>query len=150
MTDITPSSTPIRAKAKESKSFPYQRLAQIVRFGIVGAVATAVHLGVVIILVETTVVPEPLVANVIAFCCAVLVSYFGHNYWTFQHRHHNAQKFARFVLITLSALGLNQMILYVATRQLGLDYRVGLLLVILLVPIFTYILARLWVFRARS
>ena len=150
MTNSTPTSQTIKPPTAVTRLFSYGRLAQLFRFGIVGAIATAVHISVVVSLVESTVISDPLVANIVAFCCAVLVSYFGHNYWTFQHRQHSTKQFARFVLITLSALGLNQIILYVATRLIGLDYKIGLIFVILLVPIFTYFLARLWVFRTVS
>ncbi|WP_200332537.1 GtrA family protein [Thiocystis violacea] len=120
---------------------------RLARFGLVGIVATLVHLGVVVSLVESGVLPEPLVANLFAFSCAVFVSYYGHNYWTFRQRRGSVPQFLRFLVITVMALGLNQLILYVVTRPLGLDYRIGLLLVLCLVPLFTYALSHFWVFR---
>lgn len=128
----------------------FSKVARLVRFGIVGVTATLVHFGVVVLLVETRLLSEPLFANLIAFSCAVWVSYHGHNQWTFQHRRRSSRQFLRFLIVTLAALGLNQAILYLATRPLGWDYRIGMLLVILLVPLFTYLLARSWVFRTKT
>jgi putative flippase GtrA len=53
-----------------------QTLRQISRFGFVGIVATAVHVGVGLGLHEGADM-RPLWANLIAFCCALGVSFFG-------------------------------------------------------------------------
>jgi putative flippase GtrA len=122
--------------------------ARVLRFGIVGVAATAVHVGTVVVLVESGLQPNPLLANLIAFSLAVFVSYFGHNLWTFRARERNLPQFLRFLVTTVVALGLNQLILYIVVRLLHWDYRIGLLLVTVLVPLFVYTLARLWVFRS--
>lgn len=123
-------------------------LARIIRFGIVGVLATAVHVGTVMLLVENRWLPDPLMANVVAFSCAVLVSFFGHSRWTFGQRRQDLPQFLRFLATTLLALGLNQLIMGVSTRMLGLDYRLAMALIVVLVPLFTYALARSWVFTA--
>ena len=122
---------------------------QILRFAAVGATATAVHVGAVLLLVEAA-GAAPLAANALGFLAAVLVSYLGNRSWTFGARTEHLQGGVRFAAVALLGLGLNQSILYAGVRLLGWDYRLALLAVVLLVPGLSFVLVRAWAFGRTS
>lgn len=123
---------------------------QLFRFGIVGVLATVTHVTIVTILVEVFAVPV-LTSNFFAFCTAVFVSYFGNLKWVFGKEADHRSFFPRFVFAAVTGLGLNQGIMYLLVERLGWDYRLGLAVVIFVVPFLTFLMNRFWVFRtARS
>ena len=54
----------------------------------------------------------------------------------------------RFVALALCGLAVNQAIVFAAVTMAGWNYRVALAIVLLVVPILTYLGNRQWVFRA--
>ena len=118
---------------------------QGLRFVVVGAAATAVHVAVAVALVEAVAL-SPFWANVPAFLIAFLVSYFGNLCWTFQVKGQHRKRMPRFLSITLLAFGLNQLIVHVVVDRLGLDYRLALALVVLTVPPLVFLAGRAFAF----
>ena len=59
---------------------------RLMRFGIIGLAAAAIHYWTVVVLVELAGV-APLHANVGGFAVAFWCSYFGHRHWTFADQH---------------------------------------------------------------
>jgi len=121
-------------------------LYQIMRFGIVGGTAAIVHFSMVVWLVQEFSY-APLVANVAGFLLAFQVSYFGHRLWTFSetsvlHR----EAYPRLVAVQVMNFSLNEMLYYVFL-SLHLPYQLALLIVIAIMPIFTYLTSRWWVFQ---
>jgi putative flippase GtrA len=117
---------------------------QLFRFGVVGMAAMAVHLAVV-----SATVPfglNPLIANVLAFFVAFQISYHGHRRWTFHSKNERSASYLRLLLVSLASFTLNET-LYSAVLQTGLDYRLGLLGVLIVVSGITFVLSRFWVFR---
>jgi len=121
-------------------------LAQIFRFGVVGVAASCVHFSLVYLLVERYAF-LPLVANVFGYFCGFQVSYWGHKSWTFKGNrtaHHVAlPKLAVVQSINFIA---NQSLFYIFL-SLHLPYLVALFLVLAILPVFTFITSKLWVFR---
>jgi putative flippase GtrA len=122
---------------------------QFGRFAVVGLVATLVHVAVVVVLVEAA-GSAPLLANAIAFALALAVSYAGNHQWTFRARGNHRRHFPRFATTAGLGLLLNQTIMYVMIEGLGQDYRVALALVVLVVPLLSFLLNRLWSFSAED
>ena len=118
---------------------------QIVRFGLVGIVATATHAGVAIALVEAASLPF-LWANALAYGCAVGVSYAGHRGWTFSAKGAHRVQLPRFIAVSLGGLGLAQAIGWGVHDALGLPYGVALACVVVGVPTATFTAHRFWVF----
>lgn len=121
-------------------------LAQITRFGAVGAAATATHYAVAL---AVHLVLSPYLANAAGYACALGVSYLGHQRVTFrldrdaiQHR----RQFPRFVVASLGALAVSQGALG-ALRALAIPAQVALIAAVVTVPPVTYGLSRAWVFR---
>lgn len=126
-------------------------LLRVLRFGIVGLTAAAVHYWVVIGLVELAHI-APLHANVGGFVVAFWVSYFGHRHWTFSdavasHADGAHPSFIRFLAVALLGFCMNQLLFYLLLRYVGLPYYVALALVVFTVAVMTYVLSKLWAFR---
>ncbi|MNR78025.1 GtrA-like protein [compost metagenome] len=126
-------------------------LLRVLRFGIVGLTAAAVHYWVVIALVELLHI-APLQANVGGFIVAFWVSYFGHRYWTFSdavasHAKGTQQSFMRFLAVALLGFCMNELLFYLLLRYAALPYYVALAIVVFTVAVMTYVLSRMWAFR---
>jgi putative flippase GtrA len=121
--------------------------AQLIRFGTVGVLAASVHYAVVILLVQNNVF-LPLTANIIAFCLAFQVSYWGHQLWTFRDSN-NTYSIAMSKLLFVQILNLmaNELLFYILL-SFHFAYQWALLPGICLLPIFTYVVSKLWIFRS--
>ena len=121
-----------------------QTLRQISRFGLVGIVATAVHVGVGLGLHESAGL-RPLWANLIAFGCALGVSFIGQTRLTFPDSTADGGAFFRFAVVAVSGLGLNQTIVWVVTSVFASPYWLALAIIIFTVPGIPFLLLK---FRA--
>jgi putative flippase GtrA len=123
-------------------------LKQIMRFGIVGGSAAFVNFSIVVMLVESGLLKQPLYANMVAFVFAFQVSYFGHRYWTFSDtvtEHHVAM--ARLLLVSSANFFANEGLFYFFLNTFHMPYMLALLLVLAILPIVTFTFSKLWVFR---
>lgn len=123
---------------------------QLAAFLVIGTAAAATHWGTVLLMVEAGGL-APLRANVTGFCLAFLVSYGGHRRWTFAstalpHR----VALPRFLAVALSGLVLNQALFALLLVRTSLSYPLALLLVLLVVAVLTFLLARHWALVTRS
>jgi len=119
---------------------------ELYRFGVVGFLAALVHVSLVIALVQALVV-SPLIANVLAFGVAFQVSYWGHRHWTFpqtQTLHRDA--FLKLMIVQIINFAANETLFYIFL-MLHLPYPLALILVLSILPVFTFISSKLWVFR---
>lgn len=119
---------------------------QLFRFGIVGLTAAAIHFGIVVWIVQTWAI-APLIANVFAFGISFQVSYWGHRRWTFEgtttlHR----EAFPKLVFIQALNFAANESLFYIFL-MFDLPYPIALAIVLTILPIFTFVSSKLWVFR---
>ena len=117
--------------------FWLRRQPQSLQFVAVGGAAAATHLLVVAALVQGFAMP-PLVANVLAFLVAFVVSYGGHAMLTFagqQAPHRSA--LPRYFLVACGSFALN---------ELHWHYWWSLVGVLLLVAVITFVAAKFWAF----
>ena len=122
-------------------------LLRLLRFGAVGLLAAAVHYWVVIGLVELLQI-APLKANFGGFAVAFWFSYLGHRHWTFADHGAGSGSFVRFLITALLGFFLNQFLFYLLLQHVRLPYYISLAIVVVVVAIMTYVLSRLWAFRA--
>ena len=122
-----------------------QTLGEMFRFGVIGVVATAVHVGMVVFLVE---VPRltPVWANVFAFLTALPVSYFGNFHWTFAAEGQHGRRVPRFVFTQTLGFASSQTIMFVVVEVMRLYYGIALAAVVMTVPLMSFLLSRMWVF----
>lgn len=119
---------------------------QVCRFGIVGLTAAAIQFCVVIFLVEKFSL-EPLLANIFGFILAFQMSYWGHRLWTFNdtitlHR----EALPKLLFVQILNFSANESLFYIFLT-LHLPYPIALLCVLTILPIFTFVSSKFWVFR---
>lgn len=120
--------------------------AELVRFGLVGCLATAIHL-VVFFAAHRGLAWHPTLATTIAFACAVGVSYGLNRSWTFRATGSHTRHFPRFVTIALCGAGLNATIMHVGVEVLGWSPSLCLLIIVVVLPGLSFCLQRQWGFR---
>jgi putative flippase GtrA len=122
---------------------------QLARFGIVGFSASFINFVIVIFLVELFQM-HPLLANLVAFFTAFLVSYAGHRYWTFAHKNHRFIKcMPKFFTVALLSLTVNEGLYYFMLRHKVFSYETALLIVIGVVACLSFTLSKFWAFKVK-
>jgi putative flippase GtrA len=116
-------------------------------FAMVGAAATAVHVGTALTAKQFGGL-SPLEANLAGYCAAVGVSYLGNAWLTFRRPTRNLAQFGRFLAVSLAALALNQALVYLLVERAGWPFWLALGPVVVMVPVLSFILSRLWAFRS--
>jgi len=123
---------------------------QIARFALVGVVATCAHYLFAIIAVQNINVYG---ANLAGYLAAVAISYFGHQRYSFQlsarEVSHRSQ-FPRFIFASLGGLALSYLVLAIMEDGVGAPHWLSLAAAVCLVPIYTFMINKLVVFRASS
>lgn len=118
-------------------------------FVVVGCVAAAVHLGVVVMLVDGM-GQRPLVANFVGWLVAFCFSFSGH--WLLTFRALNAPIWRaawRFFGVSLAAFTANELAYAALLHWTGLRYDLVLAIVLVAVAVMTYLLSLRWAFLGR-
>lgn len=100
---------------------------EVIKFGVVGALAFVVDIGLANILWHTVLSEKVTTAKLISGAVATLVAWIGNRQWTFRHRrsrpaHHEV---ALFFGVNLVALGIAAVALYVSHYGLGYESRLA-------------------------
>jgi putative flippase GtrA len=119
---------------------------QLSRFGFIGILATAMHVSVGLGLHEGAGM-LPFWANLIAFLCALAVSFVGQTRLTFPDSPADGSAFVRFFAVVVSGLGLNQMIVWVVTSVFASPYWLALAIIVCTVPGITFLLLKFWALK---
>jgi len=120
---------------------------QIIRFAIIGIMASAWHFMMVYLLVSQL-QQHPLIANIFAFFSAFLISYFGHSLWTFKEKKHNHNHvIKKFFLVAVFGFILNEGGYFLLLSFTSFSYLLSLLIVLLVVPLITFIMSKYWAFQ---
>jgi len=124
-------------------------LQRLLKFGLTGGLATVTHVLLVWIGVEYLGWSATL-ATLPAFLIALLLSYALNHRWTFQAQGRHDHYFPRFATIAVGGLILNGLIMYSLTERLHLPYPWALLVIVLVIPLFSFILNHYWTFNPQS
>lgn len=117
---------------------------QFFKFGIIGVCNTFVHAFIVILLVENTVCNQ-VIANIAAFFCANIASFFLNCKFTFEVMP-SFKFYIKFFLASILSLILT--VVFSSISQIfNFHYLVGLVFVIFIVPIFTFAIQKKWTFK---
>lgn len=127
-----------------------QLLAQGLRFGIVGLLATGVHVLVFVGCIELLHM-APLWANFPAFLVALLSGFVGHFTWTFRMHERGLQDnwkaaLLKFLTVSVFGLGLNTLVVFLVVNLSGLPYPYAVLLMVTVVPATMFVLQKYWTF----
>ena len=116
---------------------------QLPWFVIFGIAASATHVAVALSAARWLGM-APLTANTLAFLVALGVSYLGNAIVTFRVEPWRLNAFIRFAVMSVIAFALNQAIVYGLTVRLGWPFWASLMVVVAVIPPFTFVLAKLW------
>lgn len=130
-------------RLKQRAEHLHPLLGQLLRFGLVGGLATLVHLGVAWLVLYYWPLAYPFLVNLIAFLVAFQVSFWGHARFTFRQK----GSAWRFMGVTLGGFALNNSLLWLFL-MLGVESPfIAICLAVFFVPLFVFIASRLWVFK---
>jgi putative flippase GtrA len=119
---------------------------QLFQFGLVGLSGYFVNLAVFAVLVGPFDLHH-IPAAVLAFCVAVTNNFWWNRHWTFDARHgHAGFQAARFLMVSVLALGVNLIALELLIRG-GMDDLPAQALAILIAMPFNFIGNKLWTFE---
>lgn len=125
-------------------SLPFPRF---LRFLIIGGLAFTVHFLFVKQCVGFWNI-HPLLANVLAFCLAFQVSYWGHYKWTFEASHlPYKETLFRFLVVACTGFLLNETLYAMLLQMTALSYDISLVLVLIITAVLTFVFSKFWAFR---
>ncbi|ASP37497.1 polysaccharide biosynthesis protein GtrA [Bacterioplanes sanyensis] len=117
-------------------------LMQLLRFGLVGGLATVVHLAMAWWAIQQWPELSPFWVNLIAFVVAFQVSFWGHSRFTFRQQGH----WLKFLSVTVTGFAINNSFLWVFLTLGVEDSFLAICLSVALVPLFVFVASKLWVF----
>jgi putative flippase GtrA len=121
---------------------------QLIRFGLIGVLASVIHYIFAIGLVHAG--SAPLRANFLAFIIAFQVSFFGHFKWSFKSANPElGSSMKRFSLVAILGFTMNECSLWALLRWSDLSVQVSLAAVLITVAGLTFLLSRIWAFESK-
>lgn len=116
---------------------------QILKFGVVGVIATVIDFGVMIFLTEVFGV-NPVASATASFIVSLIFNYVASMRYVFRHREgmSRQREFAIFVVLSVIGLGINDLLMWLGTSHAALDYR--------LVKVFATAIVMIWNFVTRK
>ena len=116
---------------------------QLLKFGIVGVVATVIDFGVMIALREGAGL-TPVIASTISFCVSLVFNYVASMRYVFSHREGMSRRreFAIFIVLSVLGLIINDVLMWAGTEVVSVDYRI--------VKIFATAVVMVWNFVTRK
>lgn len=117
---------------------------QIIKFGIVGIIATFVDVGVLVALKELLYV-DVLVSSAISFCVSVAVNYILSMTFVFKSKNQDKiREIIIFVLLSVGGLCLNQLILWIGVKLASVYYLIAKLFALVIVPVYNFITRKIF------
>jgi putative flippase GtrA len=124
---------------------PHQQLTRkITRFTITGVINTGLYVAIAFVLIEYFNTPT-VIASCIAYCAATLYSYLANTLWSFSN---SIKRTNMYRFFTVSTTGMIIAILIsFAAESLGLHYGIGIIVVVIVIPISTFLLHYFWTYK---
>ena len=116
------------------------------RFALVGIVATCVHISIVWALIEQFGI-ETLLANLIAFLTAFIVSFTGQYQWTFRSSRNWRSALTRFFPVSSLGFLLNNIVLIIILDLGFMSDAHAAMISACIIPVVTYMAGRFWAFK---
>lgn len=144
-------------KKRFNKFYKYcswQEIFTLIRFGIVGIIATLVHIFSAWILLDNLKIHNAIIANTFAFLIAFIFSFLGHYFWTFKENESNTnikKAIAKFFIIAVTGFLINTCSLSILLYfNIVVNEKFSIIIALIFVPIFTYILSKFWGFKSNA
>ena len=115
-------------------------LVQIIKFVIVGGIATIIDFVVLYILKEYVGLNE-ILANTISFTVSVIYNYIASIKWVFDvdKDKNEKQQFIIFIVFSIIGLGINNLILWICIDKFNIHYLIGTVFATAIVMVFNFI-----------
>jgi putative flippase GtrA len=120
----------------------------MMRYGLVGLLAVAVHYAVLIGLVELDLLSK-LLASIAGFCVATPVNYYLQHVWVFRSDRAHTIALPRYLGVTSAGLAINALA-FNAGLELGVPYLLAQAIAIALVTAFNFTANRLYTFSVEA
>ena len=124
-------------------------LGQLFRYGITGALASVVNIGIYHLLVKLAAL-DPNLAWTIGFIGAAATGYVAHGKWSFRghgSRDRQAVRMIRFAIVSLVSFALNSFWVWMLVQHLDLPIWAPYPLILCVTPLLVFWLNRQWVFE---
>ena len=97
---------------------------QIIKFGIVGILATIIDYGLMILFTEVFNI-NYLISSVMSFSVSVVFNYIVSTKYVFNvNRKKSIKDFIVFIVLSVIGLGINSLIMYLGVDKVGIDYKI--------------------------
>ena len=125
-------------------------IVQLIKFGIVGVIATLIDLAVLMVLKEILDV-DVLYASAVAFSVSVIANYILSKLFVFKSRGNSKVKeFLVFVILSIGGLLLNQFIMWIGTEKMTAYYHWVKAFALVFVPIYNFITRKIFLEKKTS
>ncbi len=117
---------------------------QLLRFARVGTVAFFIDYGTMVLLTEVFGMPY-LISTTVGFIVSVVFNYFASMRFVFTHKEEMSRKreFAIFLVLSGIGLGLNDILMFLGTSIVGIDYRITKVLATAVVTLYNFVSRKL-------
>ena len=123
-------------------------LKQYVMFAGVGAIGTAGHYLVLVLLVELFAV-APVIASTAAFVVGAIINYILNYHYTFSSDKPHLQAMSKFFTIAFVGMIFNGLVMDYGTTELEINYLLAQILATILVLQWNFFANKLWTFSVR-
>jgi len=118
---------------------------QLFTYSLVGAVGTAAHYAVLLILVELVEV-NPVIATTYGFIVGAITNYILNYYLTFKSKKAHVEALTKFLLVATVGAAINSLIMYIGTETLAFHYLLAQVTATALVLLWSYLVNKHWTF----
>ena len=115
---------------------------QILKFGVVGGIAFVIDYGILFLLAKVIGLNE-LISAAISFIVSLTFNYFLSTKWVFDAKKQTPKEVIIFVLLSVVGLGINEILIYLGTKKLGIDVMIVKLFATAVVMVYNFITRKL-------
>ncbi len=115
---------------------------QILKFGVVGGIAFVIDYGILFLLAKVLGLNE-LISAAISFIISLTFNYFLSTKWVFDAKKQTPKEVIIFVLLSVVGLGINELLIYLGTKKLGIDVMIVKLFATAIVMVYNFITRKL-------
>jgi putative flippase GtrA len=122
------------------------RYQKLFRFSVVGIATALLQVALLYVGVELA-GTGPTLTSSVAFVIVVIFNYLMHYSWTFDETAPHTQTLARYLFMISCGLLINTAVMHVGVNYLGINYMLVQVVAFLMVILWNFSVALLWVFR---
>lgn len=115
---------------------------QLLKFGVVGGIAFVIDYGILFLLAKVLGLNE-LISAAISFIISLTFNYFLSTKWVFDAKKQTPKEVIIFVLLSVVGLGINELLIYLGTKKLGIDVMIVKLFATAIVMVYNFITRKL-------